>query len=95
MPTMRIVYEQQFASQLKAIIAFIARDNPAAARSFRNNLKHRIEQLPDNPPACRQSTYFTDSNLRDLIFMGYCYLSNFSQRNPSARHFQMARAIAE
>lgn len=71
MPTMRIVYEQQFASQLKAIIAFIARDNPAAARSFRNNLKHRIEQLPDNPLACRQSTYFTDSNLRDLIFMGY------------------------
>jgi len=70
MPNIRIVYEKQFASQLRSIIAFITRDNPAA-RSFRNNLKHCIEQLPDNQLACRQSSYFTDSNLRDLIFMGY------------------------
>lgn len=75
---MRIVYEKQFASQLRAIIAFIARDNPAAARSFRNNLKYRIEQLPDNPLVCRQSTYFTDSNLRDLIFMGYTAIFRIS-----------------
>jgi plasmid stabilization system protein ParE len=75
---MRIIYEQQFAIQLKAIVSFIDRDNPAAARSFRNNLKHRIEQLPDNPLACRQSIYFTDSNLRDLIFMGYTAIFRIS-----------------
>lgn len=68
---MRIVYEVQFATQLKEIVSFIGRDNPSAARSFRKNLKHRIEQLPDNPLACRQSAYFTDANLRDLIFLGY------------------------
>ena len=68
---MRIVYEQQFGRQLQSILSFIARDNPAAASSFRTNLKRRIEQLPHNPLACRQSRWFDDPSLRDLIFMGY------------------------
>lgn len=68
---MRIVYEKQFGSQLNSILSFIARDNPFAARAFRNNLKRRIELIPGNPLACRQSRWFDDPNLRDLIFMGY------------------------
>ncbi len=68
---MRIVYEEQFGTQLQAILSFIARDNPAAARRFCESLKRRIEQIPATPLACRQSTYFDDPTLRDLIFMGY------------------------
>jgi plasmid stabilization system protein ParE len=68
---MRIVYEEQFRCQLKAILAFIARDNPYAARAFRDGLKARIENIPENPHACRQSPYFDEDSIRDLIFMGY------------------------
>ena len=68
---MRIVYEEQFKSQLQAILAFIARDNPNAARFFCNRLKVRIEQIPQVPLACRKSRYFDDDTLRDLVFMGY------------------------
>lgn len=68
---MQIVYEKQFRTQLQEILAFIAKDNPAAARSFRNKLKSRIELIPDAPLACRKSRYFDDDCLRDLIFMGY------------------------
>ena len=50
---------------------FIARDNPGAARQFRNSLKLRIEKTPEQPFACRKSCYFDDDNLRDMVFMGY------------------------
>lgn len=68
---MCIVYEEQFGLQFKVILGFIARDNPTAAHAFRGALKRRIEKIPDNPLACRQSRYFTDPNLRDMIFIGY------------------------
>jgi len=68
---MQIVYEEQFRNQLQEILAFIAKDNPGAARQFRNCLKNRIEQIPEVPLACRKSRYFDDETLRDLVFMGY------------------------
>ena len=75
---MRIVYEAQSKVQLQAILAFIARDNPAAARLFRNHLKARIEQIPATPLACRKSLYFDDDTLRDLVFMGYTAIYRIS-----------------
>lgn len=68
---MRIVYEDQFRTQLKAILAFIARDNPYAARAVRDGLKLRLENIPDFPESCRKSLYFDDDSIRDLVFMGY------------------------
>jgi plasmid stabilization system protein ParE len=68
---MKFIYEQQFKEQLKAILDFISRDNPHAARSFRNNLKGRLEQLQDYPYTYRKSIYFDDNSICDLIFLGY------------------------
>ncbi len=68
---MQIIYEEQFRNQLQEILAFIAKDNPGAARNFRNRLKNRIEQVPETPLACKKSCYFNDETLRDLVFMGY------------------------
>jgi len=68
---MRIVYEKQFGTELKAILAFIARDNPFAAKAFRDTLKARCEKIPEFPESCRKSLYFDDESIRDLVFMGY------------------------
>jgi plasmid stabilization system protein ParE len=68
---MRIVYEEQFRTQLKAIMAFIALDNPYAAKAFRDGLKLRLEKMLDYPESCRKSLYFDDDTIRDLVFMGY------------------------
>ena len=68
---MRIVYEEQFRKQLKSILAFIDRDNPYAAKAFRDNLKVRCEKVPVFPESCRKSLYFDDDTIRDLVFMGY------------------------
>ena len=68
---MRIVYEEQFRMQLTAILAFIARDNPYAARAVRDGLKSRLENVIEYPESCRKSLYFDDDTIRDLVFMGY------------------------
>jgi len=68
---MKIVYEEQFRIQLKAILRFIARDNAYAAMAFRDGLKARIECVPEHPEACRKSYYFEDDSIRDMVFVGY------------------------
>jgi plasmid stabilization system protein ParE len=65
---MQIVYEEQFRNQLQEILAFIAKDNPGAARHFRNRLKARIEQVTEVPLACRKSRYFDVDTLRALFY---------------------------
>ncbi len=44
-----MVYEEQFRKQLQLILAFIDRDNPYAAKAFRDNLKVRCEKVPEFP----------------------------------------------
>ncbi len=68
---MKIVYEEQFRAQLKSILGFIARDNVYAAKAFRDELKARIERVPEYPEACRRSLYFEDDTIRDMVSMGY------------------------
>lgn len=36
-----------------------------------NNLNNQIDNLANMPFKCRKSIYFSDDNIRDLIFMGY------------------------
>ncbi len=41
------------------------------AKQFKNNLDNQIDNLVNMPFKCRKSIYFSDDNIRDLIFMGY------------------------
>ena len=40
-------------------------------KQFKNNLDNQIDNLANMPFKCRKSIYFSDDNIRDLIFMGY------------------------
>lgn len=51
---MQIVYEEQFRSQLQEILAFIAKDNPAAARNV--EIPHRIN--PRRSPSLQKIPLF-------------------------------------
>ncbi len=68
---MRIRYKASFQERLNRQLIYIAKDSPANARKFRDALKQRIESVRDNPYKCRQSIYFNDKIIRDLIFKGY------------------------
>ncbi len=68
---MRIVRRELFDKNLQNIISYIAKDSPYQAKRFKNNLKKDILNLNNNPYKFRQSYYYADENIRDLIFKGY------------------------
>jgi len=78
---MNIVYNPTFKSELKNILAYIAKDKPSASLNFKNELKRSIDAIPSNPFQYRPSFYFNDKNIRDMTFKGYTivYEVNFEK----------------
>ena len=68
---MRIIYRREFENQLLDIINYIAKDKVDVGLNFANELEKRLSLLPANPFQCRQSVYFDNKNIRDLIYKGY------------------------
>lgn len=68
---MTIIYKPTFLKQLKQIIEYIAQDKPSASMKFKNELKKSINLIPNNPIMYRQSNYFEDKNIRDMVHKGY------------------------
>ena len=68
---MIIIHKPTFSNQLKQILKYIARDKPSASMEFKNELKKKINLIPDNPYKYRKSIYFNDENIRDLIYKKY------------------------
>ena len=58
-------------SNLRQIIRFIALDSSNNARAFKKVLEEKIKNIPQFPYANRQSIYFNDENIRDMIYKGY------------------------
>jgi len=78
---MNIVYNPTFKSELKNILAYIAKDKPSASLNFKNELKRSIDAIPVNLFQYRPSFYFNDKNIRDMTFKGYTivYEVNFEK----------------
>ena len=68
---MIIIHKPTFSKQLKQILKYIAQDKPSASMKFKNELKKKINLIPDNPYKYRKSIYFNDENIRDLIYKKY------------------------
>ena len=68
---MQIVKSTKFNNQFKKVLYFIALDTKSNAKNFKNELIHKINNLINMPFKFRQSIYFQDENIRDLIFKGY------------------------
>lgn len=68
---MQIKFTQDFEKNFYIIYEFIASDKLSAAKNFKNELLKTIKNLPNSSFKYRQSHYFEDVNIRDLIFKGY------------------------
>jgi plasmid stabilization system protein ParE len=68
---MRIIFKDTFIFRLENQLEFIARNNPANSRKFKNELFSLIKAIPLNPRKHRKSIWYDDENIRDLIFKGY------------------------
>lgn len=78
---MKIVFKDSFLNRLENQIDFIARDSPARARKFKNDLLSRIKEISDNPLRYRKSIYFNSDDIRDLIFKGYTVVFRITEKS--------------
>ncbi|AXI99336.1 ParE toxin of type II toxin-antitoxin system, parDE [Cyclonatronum proteinivorum] len=76
---MKIKLRESFQSRLLRQLEYISRDNPTAARKFKNDVLNAINSLPQRAWACRKSIYFDDEQIRDLIFKGYTIVFRISE----------------
>jgi len=68
---MKIVFKDTFINRLEGQLTYISLDSPKRARKFKADLFMRIKEIQTNPYLCRKSIYFSDENIRDLVFKGY------------------------
>jgi plasmid stabilization system protein ParE len=67
----RIFYSPDFRRSFASIWEYIARDSIKKANQFKSELKQHIQSLENFPYKYRQSYYYDDTDIRDLIFKGY------------------------
>lgn len=68
---MKIVETEKFKNELRDIVLFIKKDNKNASIRFVENLRSGISDLVVFPYKYRQSVYFENHTVRDMIFRGY------------------------
>ncbi len=68
---MKIKESVQFKEELAIIAHTIKRDKQSASINFVLNLKSSIINLLDSPYMCRKSIYYSNIEIRDMVYHGY------------------------
>ncbi len=65
---MKIIRSRKFQINLLVTLQNIAQDKISASKNFQKELDKLINNIPNFPFKYRQSIYFNDKNVRDLIY---------------------------
>jgi hypothetical protein len=65
---MKIIRSRKFQINLLLTLQNIANDKVSASKNFQKELDKLINDIPNFPFKYRQSIYFNDKNIRDLIY---------------------------
>lgn len=68
---MQIIRDEFYLSKLDEVIDYMAINSVVTAISFLDKLDRKINDLTNMPFKFRQSSYYQDEKIRDLIFKGY------------------------
>ncbi|ALC15789.1 plasmid stabilization system protein ParE [Desulfuromonas soudanensis] len=68
---MRIVFTPSARDQFLQALAYIRRDKPSAAVSFRQKVEEILSRLRDYPESGRTLPEFSDSHFREIIVTPY------------------------
>ena len=68
---MKIVFTPTARHQFLQALAYIRRDNPSAAASFRQNAERVLLRLHDHPESGRTLPEFPDIHFREVIVAPY------------------------
>ena len=75
---MDIRFTRTARSQFNSALRFIARDNPAAARNFRDKAEKSLERLRDYPDSGRVLPEFPNIPYREIIVSPYRFFYRVS-----------------
>lgn len=89
---MKIVWSHRALGQLRAISAYIAEHNPAAAMSIRDRIRTGINQLRDFPLSGRAGRV---AETRELVISGAPYLAAYRQRGDRIEILAILHAARE
>ena len=68
---MKIIQDERFRVELKAILAFIAKDKISAAKKFNPTVQNKINELHNSPRKYKKLPPLDNDNIRVLIVDGY------------------------
>jgi plasmid stabilization system protein ParE len=68
---LHIIRDSEFVKALDNILDYIAVDSLIASIDFNRELEEVINNISHMPYKYRQSFYYDDENIRDMIFKGY------------------------
>lgn len=68
---MTIIRSAKYTKALKEQMKFISLNSKNRALVFKSEIDKHINDLSHMPYKCRQSIYFQDETIRDLIYKGY------------------------
>jgi len=67
---MKIIHDERFKSELKTILAFIAKDKTSAAKKFNFTVRDKIDELTNFPRKYKKLQPLDNDNIRVLIVDG-------------------------
>ncbi|WP_370090515.1 type II toxin-antitoxin system RelE/ParE family toxin [Ekhidna sp.] len=76
----KVEVTEAFTSKLLIIIDQIKQDRPNVARKIRKEILLKIKSLQEMPLRNRQSVYFNNENIRDLIHKGFTIVYEIQER---------------
>lgn len=68
---MQTIKDELFKDNLQTVLKYIAKDSKVKASKFNKQLSIKVSNLANMPFKFKQSGYYQDKNVRDLIFKGY------------------------
>jgi plasmid stabilization system protein ParE len=68
---MQINRTPKYEAELLNILKTIAKDKIGASKKFQQELDRKVDDLINFPFKFRQSFYFDDKNIRDMVFKRY------------------------
>ena len=68
---MKIIRSRKYQIRLLIILEYIAKDKVTASRAFQKELDKSIKNIPNFPYKHRESIYFDEKNIRDLVYKKY------------------------
>lgn len=68
---MKIITTNEFSFELKVVVLYIAKDSINKAKEFKDTLYLELRNLDFMPYRNRESIYYDDEDIRDMIFKGY------------------------